>query len=354
MTATTTVPSARPSGLGRYDVERHALRAGDGRRIEVVHVLGASPPTRDPVLLVHGAGVRADIFTAPVDVTIVDALLDAGYDVWLENWRASIDLAACEWFLDDAAVHDHPVAVRAVLDHTGADSIQAIIHCQGSTSFMMAAVSGLLPGVSNVVSNAVSLHPIIPRVSEFKLHRVSPIVARFLPYIDPQWGEFAESRLERAIVAFVKLTHRECDNNVCRVTSFTYGTGFPCLWSHDNLSDATHEWLRGEFAAVPLTFFEQMSRCVERGHLVSMGRHDELAPSLVAERPRTDARFTFVAGSDNLCFLPESQRRTFEFFEQFEPGRHSFHEFAGFGHLDVFMGDRAATHTFPTIIGALQ
>ena len=27
-----------------------------------------------------------------------------GYDVWLENWRASIDLAPCEWTLDQAAV----------------------------------------------------------------------------------------------------------------------------------------------------------------------------------------------------------------------------------------------------------
>jgi hypothetical protein len=42
--------------------------AGDGRTGNVLH---------DPVLLVHGAGVRANIFRATVPVTIVDALLDA-------------------------------------------------------------------------------------------------------------------------------------------------------------------------------------------------------------------------------------------------------------------------------------
>ena len=36
------------------------------------------------------------------------------------------------------------------------------------------------------------------------------------------------------------------------MVSFTYGTGWPALWSHANLDDATHDWIRGEFAEVPL------------------------------------------------------------------------------------------------------
>ena len=99
--------------------------AGDGRAGNVLHVVrssaeGTSPgaPGRGPVLLVHGAGVRANIFRAPVPVTIVDALLDDGFDVWLENWRASIDLRPSQWTLDQAAVFDHPAAVRTVLEHT--------------------------------------------------------------------------------------------------------------------------------------------------------------------------------------------------------------------------------------------
>jgi len=56
----------------------------------------------------------------------------------------------------------------------------------------------------------------------------------------------------------VRLVHRECDNQVCKLASYTYGTGKPTLWRHENLNDETHEWLRGEFAAVPLTFFVQM------------------------------------------------------------------------------------------------
>ena len=65
--------------------------AGDGMQLNLVNVRGDREPTKCPVILVHGAGVRANIFRAPVERTIVDALVDDGYDVWLENWRASIE-----------------------------------------------------------------------------------------------------------------------------------------------------------------------------------------------------------------------------------------------------------------------
>ncbi|MEX0789872.1 MAG: esterase, partial [Actinomycetota bacterium] len=113
------------------------FQAGDGLECNLIHVRGERPPGRGPVILVHGAGVRGNIFRAPVQTTLVDALLEEGYDVWLENWRASIDLPPNEWTLDQAAVYDHPVAVRTVAEATGTDEIKAVIHCQGSTSFMM-------------------------------------------------------------------------------------------------------------------------------------------------------------------------------------------------------------------------
>ena len=39
--------------------------------LNLVNVRGASPPTRkEPVILVHGAGVRGNIFRAPVQRTV--------------------------------------------------------------------------------------------------------------------------------------------------------------------------------------------------------------------------------------------------------------------------------------------
>ena len=97
--------SSSPSG---YTERVVPFLAGDGRSLNLHHVRGAQEPTKGPVVLVHGAGVRANIFRAPVAPTLVDALVADGYDVWLENWRASIDVEPSEWTLDQAAVHDHP------------------------------------------------------------------------------------------------------------------------------------------------------------------------------------------------------------------------------------------------------
>src|SRR5664279_766736 len=137
------------------------------------------------------------------------------------------------------------------------------------------------------------------------------------------------------------------------MVSFTYGSGWPALWSHENLDEETHEWIRGEFAEVPLTFFHQMDRCIRAGHLVPVSTLPGLPTSYVAQAPQTDARFVFLAGEDNLCFLPESQERTFDFFSAHRPGRDALYVFPKYGHLDVFFGRHAATDTFPTILREL-
>jgi hypothetical protein len=329
--------------------------AGDGLQLNLIHVMGEHPPTKGPVLLVHGAGVRANIFRAPSGRTLVDALLDEGWDVWLENWRASIDIPRRRWTLDDAAVHDHPYAVKTILHHTKADEVRAVIHCQGSTSFMMSAVAGLVPDVSVVVSNAVSLHPVVNRMARLKLRYVVPPTARALGYLDPQWGKSGGPwLLPKLITAIVNVTHRECHNPVCKLASFTYGTGEPTLWRHENLNDETHTWLSEEFGDVPLTFFEQINQCVEAGHLVAVDHHPALPHSFVDSAPKTNARFAFFAGSQNACFEPESQRRTHAWFEGHAPGRHTLKIVPGYGHLDIFMGARAARDVFPDMLAELE
>ena len=330
------------------------FRAGDGTALNLHHVTGPRPPTRGPVLLVHGAGVRANIFRPPEPITLVDALVAEGWDVWLENWRASIDLPPTTWDLDEAAVHDHPAAVDAVLQHTGADTVKAVVHCQGSSSFTLAAVSGLLPKVDTIVSNAMSLHPVVSPLSRVKIHGVVPQVAKVLPSISPRWGlDPPSDPRARAVVAFVKVTHRECDHIVCRMVSFTYGAGFPALWSHENISEATHDWIDHEFADVPFSFFLQMGRSILRGHLVTSERFPQLPASVVAQPPQTDARFVLLAGDDNKCFLPESQERTFAFLDGHRPGRHRLHRIPGYGHLDVLFGRNAVRDTYPIILEEL-
>ena len=325
------------------------FQAGDGMALRLVNVRGAHEPTRGPVVLVHGAGVRASIFRAPVPVTVVDYLVAQGWDVWLLDWRASIEVAPNPWTLDQAAVHDHPRAIRTILAETGADTVKALVHCQGSCSFVMSVVAGLVPEVDTVVSNAVSLHPVVPVGSRVKLAALLPMVGMITDYIDPRWGDHAPTLAARAIVLGARLTHHACDNGACRMVSFTYGSGDPALWRHENLSDATHEWIRHEFGAVPVSFFRQMAACVRAGRLVRTGDFPSLPGDFAAQPPRTEARFALIAGERNQCFLPESQVATYDWLNRDRKNHHALHVLPGYSHLDVFLGSQAARDVFPLI-----
>ena len=332
--------------------------AGDGVELNLIHVAAAAAPTRPPVLLVHGAGVRANIFRAPSGRTLVDELVDEGWDVWLENWRASIDVPRRRWTLDDAAVHDHPAAVRTVLEHT-ARGRGARGHPLPGLDLVhdVGASPGLVPDVSVVVSNAVSLHPVVNRLAKLKLRWMIPPTARVMGYLDPQWGATgAPWLLPKLITGWVRVTHRECDNLVCKLASFTYGTGEPTLWRHENLNRETHEWLRGRVRrrAADVLRADPPSR---RGR-APRGRPTTIPalPRLVRRRGRreTSARFAFFAGALNACFEPESQLRTHAWFEGHDPGRHTLTVVPDYGHLDIFMGAHAAHDVFPDMISELE
>jgi len=331
----------------------YPFTAGDGHPLKLVRVRAETSP-RGPVLLVHGAGVRSNIFRAPVRENLVQRLVLEGYDVWLEDWRASIDLPPCDWTLDQAALYDHPRAVQEVVRESSWPRIKAVIHCQGSTSFTMSALAGLVPQVDTIVTNAVSLCPVIPAFSRFKLRFTLPLLHLLVDGLNPQWGEHAPNWRAQLIRLAALSTHPEPESAVSKLVSFTYGAGRPALWRHENLNEATQDWLRREFARVPLTFFDQIWRCVKAGHLLSGDGHPELPADFATGPLRTEARWTFLAGELNRCFLAESQVRAFAHFEARQPGRHRLHLIPHYSHLDIFMGQEANEDVFPLILAALQ
>lgn len=323
------------------------------RELNLRHVVSGPRPTRGPVLMIAGTSVRANIFSPPTEDTLPGMLSRAGFDVWISNWRASFEFAPSRFYLDDAAVHDHPAAVATVLAATGAQTLKAVVHCQGSTSFMMSLIAGLVPEVTTVVSNSVALHPQFPTLAFLKLPMAVATFGKVMPYFNPQWGLHASGFWPKVFDWAVRATHHECNNAVCKHTSFTYGSGFPTLWSHENLDEATHEWIKGEFGFVPVTFFEQMEKCALHGKLMSMGVYEELPEDMLAQPPQTDARFVFMTGDQNRTFLPSGMAKTFDYFDAIAPGRHVFQQMAGYGHLDVFLGRHAARDVFPFIVDEL-
>lgn len=305
---------------------------------------------RGPVMLVHGAGVRANIFNPPNEVNLLDMLAGAGYDVFLENWRASTEFQANPWDLDVVATNDHPAAIRKVCEMSGADKCKAIIHCQGSTSFMISAVLGLVPQVTTIVTNAVSLHPVVPLWSRFKLDAILDLTGFITDYLNPRWGDEAPDFKAKVFRALVLGTHFEKDTRVGKFVSFTYGAGFPALWELENLSNETKEWIRHEFGPVPIRFFRHIRKGVHNRALVSVDGSKDYANT----KPLTEARFIFFAGRLNKCFKSDSQVNSFEYFNKLKPGFHKLHVFDTYSHLDIFLGKNAHNDIFPVMIEELN
>lgn len=325
----------------------------DGITCNLKHLLHNATASKGPVLLVHGAGVRANIFNPPTPKNIIQVLAEDGYDVWLENWRGSIDLPPNQWNLDQVALNDHPAAVRTIIEKTGAKEIKAIIHCQGSTSFMISAALGLVPEVKVIISNAVSLHPVVPRFSRFKLNVVLPLIKLAFHYLNPKWGLHAPDFKSRLLRLIVRASHAEADTMVGKFVSFTYGTGFPALWRLENLDEATKTWIQYEFAEVPVSFFEHMQKCVAKGELVPFERNGQVPENYVSA-PKTDARIILFGGALNLCFRPESQQHTYDHLNKLRPGYHKLYILEKYSHLDVFFGKNAHEDVFPLMLKELN
>ncbi len=157
--------------------EKRPLRVGapmlypfttsDGVGLRLARYQGGS---RGPVLLVHGAGVSSRIFSTDlIETNLLEYLYAHGYDVWLLDFRASIELPASNLQSngDQVATIDHPEAVDYVRKITGAETIQAVVHCYGANTFFMAMLAGL-KGVRSIVCSQIATDLITSSLVSFK------------------------------------------------------------------------------------------------------------------------------------------------------------------------------------------
>ncbi len=326
-------------------------------------------PQRGPVLLVPGSGVRAQMYYGqPIGPSCAEFLLDAGYDVWVESWRASIDLPPNPYTLDHAAMIDHPRAVETILGicerEGGGGECKAVVHCQGSISFMMAAVAGRLDRrVTQIVSSAVSLFLDVTGSTWLKQRLAMPVVSRLFTGLDAQWGIRPTTPPAGLFAAVGRRLERPCGNPSCQVASFMYGSGWDVLFRHVDdhgapwVADLVHEWTSRELGYTPLTLIGQVSESSRHGHIVpSSPPHPPDTPAeYFTGPPQTDAQITFIAGDHNNMFRWQGQRRAKQYFDEAAgPGQADFVLAPGFGHLDTFWGRRAPEVVFPVIRDGLE
>ncbi|HEX5944743.1 MAG TPA: GMC family oxidoreductase N-terminal domain-containing protein, partial [Acidimicrobiales bacterium] len=212
------LPAPEPrwcDGHGRW---HEGDQPGPDARLRLVRYEGGR---RGPVLLAAGFGMSATSFLLDtVETNLAEHLVEAGYDVWLFDYRASIDLPSSQtaFTLDDIAIDDWPTAVAEVRRVTGATGVQAVGHCVGSVSLMMALAAGLTD-VRSAVCMQFTLHPSTSTLNQVKAAaRVDRAMARIgLDKVAPFSGLNVPNTLLDLALRGVPMPRAErCGKALCR------------------------------------------------------------------------------------------------------------------------------------------
>jgi pimeloyl-ACP methyl ester carboxylesterase len=314
---------------------------------------------KGPVLVVHGGSVSSKMFTLPtVKKNFVHFLYDAGYDIWLLDWRVSINLPVWLSTLGDAAKYDFPKAAEFIREQTHKDSIQAVVHCIGSLAFFISVQRGWVKNVRSIAASAVALHPIVGTVERAKtaIHLAAQLrrlgMTEVSPLADPMYPLYS-----LAVRAMVDSVHHECTSTVCHKLTFMYGHTF----LHDALNLETHERLAEQFGTCNLQTLMHVEQCINLGHLAdydygiagNLERYgSEVPPSCVDNADNfKNVKIRLISGECNQLFLPPSTEATLQWLKSKNPkGDYDRVVIKGHGHWDVFAGANSDADCYPEFL----
>jgi cholesterol oxidase len=331
--------------------EIHPLRTSDGVILRLTRYQGGS---RGPVLLVHGAGVSSRIFSTDlIETNLLEYLYLHGYDVWLFDFRSSIALAASERQSngDQVATIDHPEAVAYVRKITGADTIQAVVHCYGGNTFFMAMLAGL-QGVRSIVCSQIASDLVASTLVKVKsgLHTADFLeklgIDSLTAYVDSH-ADWKNRLLDAALRLYPISPDEECRSPVCHRITFMYAL----LYEHRQLDELIHNHLHELFGIGNITTFEHLSLMVRRKQVVDIKGRDVYMP----HQDRLALPICFIHGAENQCYLPESTKLTYDRLCQAN-GSHLYsrHVIPNYGHIDCIFGKNAARDVYPFILDHLD
>jgi len=330
----------------------HLFETEDGVQLRLTRYQGG---TKGPVMLVPGLSVSSLIFAIDtIDTNLLEYLFANGYDVWLLDFRASIEMPSVldDYTVDDVANYDYPAAVAKIQAVTGAGSIQAVVHCYGAITFHMAMLAGL-QGVRSAVSSQIGAHFKVNPFNRLKsgLYLDSLLsnlgVDSLTAYTD-EHDDWLDRLYNRAISLNPSIEREEfCNSSVCHRITFLYAL----LYEHDQLNTATHDVLHEMFGVSSMANFEHVGLLAREGKLLSAEGEDIYLPKV----ERLAIPITYIHGVENEAWLPESTELTFNWLREHN-GRHLYnrHLIANYGHIDCIFGKNAAVDVYPLILNHLE
>ena len=331
--------------------EVHFFTTDDNAHLRLTRYQGGA---KGPVMLVHGLGVSSLAFsTDMIETNLTEYLYAHGYDVWLLDFRSSIELpyAKTQYTADDVAKYDWPAAVQKVRSVTGAADIQVVAHCYGAITFSMAMLSGL-QGVRSAVCSQVGAHLSIIPISRIKsgLHLdglLSALGVELLSLYTDTHDDWLNRMFNRALELYPVARHERCDNPVCHRVTFLYAP----IYKHEQLNALTHDNIHELFGIASISNFEHLGVMTRARKIVNAKGEDVYLPHV----ERMAIPIAFIHGAENELWLPDSTRQTYEWLCEAN-GEHLYGRsvIPHYGHIDCIFGKNASLDVYPSILKHLE
>ncbi len=344
-----TAPPRKKRPLRVATPEVDFFRTADGQQLRLTRYRGGS---KGPVILVHDIGTSSLMFAIDtIQTNLLEYLFAHGYDIWLLDYRASIELptAATQFTADDVATQDYSAAIARVRELTGAPSVQVVAHGFGAITLLMAILSGVT-GVRAAVCSQVGMHIRVPALSQVKAHLRLPAfleaagIDSLTAYVDNH-ADWLDRLYDTGLKLFPAAEH--CDSQVCRRVSFMYGP----LYQHEELNAATHAVLHELFGVATTRALEQLAGMTRSGQLIDAQGRDAYLPHL----DRLAFPITFIHGAENDCFLPESTALSYDLLAAANGKKlYTRHLIRKYGDIDCILGKAAARDVYAFILAQLE
>jgi len=330
--------------------EVHFFGTADGVELRLVRYRGGS---KGPFICAPGFSNTSQVFAWDgLSTNWVEYFVEAGYDLWLLDYRASPDLPASrkQFTLDDIARFDWPAAVDHVRRVTGADSVQILGHCIGSATAFMSLLSGSLSGVRQFIASQVMPFVEVSVQTRLKagVHLDRILGALGVSEVDTKAGTDTSGRIIDELLRLYPMPAEwQSLGPVCRRIYAIYG---PVL-KPDQLNRDTRDALSWIFGHGNLTAFAQIRQFIRHGRLVDAAGRDVYLP----HAERLTPSIVLMQGADNALFLPKGSQDTLQWISNhLGPGSVTRLVFPRYAHLDCFIGKDAVHDVYPAVLEELE
>ena len=306
-------------------------------------------PGKPPALLLHGLAQGSQIYwTDTLDKNLASYLYEAGYDVWLADFRLTnhdVGLPDLDWTMDEIAEFDIPAMVNHVTGVTG-QSTYIFAHCVGACTTAMSVLAGYLDTekIAGAAFNAIHPWTITSPANKVRskigsFYRDWIKTSYLDPIPSPNDGAF-QNALDRGAYAISKIEELEMDDHleygadeltsaICDRMTILYGR----MWNHKSLDPRTHAAFKDMFGPAPSRVYQHLYYYSLQSRITN--QHGDNAYLTRANLQRWKFRTIFLHGRDSRVFNPYSAELSAYNLAEFSGVKSDFEIFDDYGHMDV-------------------